>query len=180
MSSASPRSALSVSQPSSPQPHHNQPHHTESQPGAANPVRSIGVRSMGDHPVASPNGTPPPRRRRGRGRTQRGLVRPRCPEHGGEMLVGRTVGSVQYRYCTVDGCPCATTTFRSDAPHKRWPRPAHSHETARTRGRVDDPGQGILGPSSGERPTDVTILPQPSSVAPAERPAGRPLPGQSS
>ena len=98
--------------------------------------------------------------RRGRGGTQRGLVRPRCPEHGGEMLVGRTVGSVQYRYCTVEGCTCATTTFRSDAPHKRWPPASH------------------LG--GGAAVEGVTIIPQESPVAPGEWPVGRPVPGQSS
>lgn len=97
---------------------------------------------------------------RKRGRTQRGLVRPRCPQHGGEMLVGRTVGSVQYRYCTVAGCNCAVTTFRSDAPHKRWPPASHAGGGAAAEG--------------------VTIIPQESPVAPGEWPVGRPVPGQSS
>ena len=50
-------------------------------------------------PASAGNASQRPARQRRR--TQRGLARPRCPRHGGEMLVGRTVGSVQYRYCTV-------------------------------------------------------------------------------
>jgi hypothetical protein len=170
MSFASSRFASSVSPASPPaDPGHVDPGHVDrghSDRGGSNPT--------------GPKEGPPPARRRGRGRTQRGLVRPRCPEHGGEMLVGRTVGSVQYRYCTVEGCPCATTTFRSDAPHKRWPPPAHAPGSARARGRVADPGADNPGRSAGELPAEVTIVPQPSPVAPTERPMGRTLPGQSS
>ena len=115
---------------------------------------------------------------RKRGRTQRGLVRPRCPEHGGEMLVGRTVGAVQYRYCTVAGCDCAVTTYRSDAPHKRWPPASHQAVTRPTRGGESE-NDTIRTPS--EPIADgATIITQESPVTPLEWPVGRPLPGQSS
>lgn len=52
----------------------------------------------------------------------RHLTRPLCPEHGVSLLVKRTVGAVQYRYCQVPGCRHSMTTHRSFAPHKRWPR----------------------------------------------------------
>ena len=95
---------------------------------------------------------------RKRGRTQRGLVRPRCPEHGGEMLVGRTVGAVQYRYCTVAGCDCAVTTYRSDAPHKRWPPASHQAVTRPTRGAKS--GNDTTGQPVGPIADGVSIFPQ--------------------
>ncbi len=129
---------------------------------------------------ASPNPPAPPRRRRGRARTQRGLVRPRCPVHGGEMLVGRTVGCVQYRYCTVEGCPSAVTTFRSDAPHKRWPPASHEAVAVRERAPVANEGTDRPGGSAVGNPHGVTVIPQEPPATPAEWPLGRPAPGQSS
>ncbi|MFN9373854.1 MAG: hypothetical protein ACK6D3_18375 [Planctomycetaceae bacterium] len=125
-------------------------------------------------PASAGNASQRPARQRRR--TQRGLARPRCPRHGGEMLVGRTVGSVQYRYCTVTGCNCAVTTFRSDAPHKRWPPASHSGGPRRER----EPRNDGTGPPGGGAVDGVTIIPQESPVVPAAWPVGRPVPGQSS
>ena len=94
------------------------------------------------------------------------------------MLVGRTVGAVQYRYCTVEGCDCAVTTYRSDAPHKRWPPASHQAVTRPTRGGESE-NDTIRTPS--EPIADgATIITQESPVTPLEWPVGRPLPGQSS
>jgi len=95
------------------------------------------------------------------------------------MLVGRTVGAVQYRYCTVAGCTCAVTTFRSDAPHKRWP-PASQAGGGSRRERGREPQNDGTGLPGGTAADGVTIIPQESPVAPAEWPVGRPVPGQSS
>lgn len=54
-------------------------------------------------------------------RSGRGAERPVCSRHGLAMLVGRTVGSLQYRYCRVQGCQESQVTSRDAAPHKRWP-----------------------------------------------------------
>lgn len=94
------------------------------------------------------------------------------------MLVGRTVGCVQYRYCTVEGCSCATTTFRSDAPHKRWPLASHQAVTPRERGARS--GNDRTSPPGGASADGATITPQESPVTKAEWPVGRPVPGQSS
>jgi hypothetical protein len=171
MSSSRLRATLPGS-PASPNP-------TLPDPVAPDPVASNSVApNFGTVDSGSATASRPSRRRRARGRSQRGLVRPRCPEHGGEMLVGRTVGCVQYRYCTVEGCPCAVTTFRSDAPHKRWP-PA-GHQAAARRAQASESGNDSPGTSAGQNLDGVTIIPQESPVIPAEWPAGRPLPGQSS
>lgn len=94
------------------------------------------------------------------------------------MLVGRTVGSVQYRYCKVEGCNCATTTFRSDAPHKRWPPAGQQAAERRARGAESD--DGTTSRPAGRMPERVNIFPQESAVTPVEWPVGRPVPGQSS
>ena len=94
------------------------------------------------------------------------------------MLVGRTVGAVQYRYCTVAGCDCAVTTYRSDAPHKRWPPASHQAVTRPTRGAKS--GNDTTGQPVGPIADGVSIFPQESPVTPLEWPVGRPLPGQSS
>lgn len=168
-SSASPSSAKpSSASPGAPDPRLEKP-------VPPPPVRSLpALRNPGPPPAVAGNPTPRPPRR-GRGRTQRGLVRPRCPEHGGEMLVGRTVGCVQYRYCRVEGCGCAATTFRSDAPHKRWPPANHAAGTRGTQSPNDTPNQSV-----GRLADGVTVIPQESPVTPLEWPVGRPLPGQSS
>ncbi len=49
------------------------------------------------------------------------LERPVCPDHGLALLVGRTLGTVQYRYCRVEGCKQSRVTSREHSPHKRWP-----------------------------------------------------------
>ena len=49
---------------------------------------------------------------------QSALTRPLCPVHGLALLVGRTVGTVQYRYCRVPGCHESRTTLREKSPHK--------------------------------------------------------------
>lgn len=38
--------------------------------------------------------------------------RPVCPIHGVPLLVGRTRGRVQYRYCTIAGCHASMRTRR--------------------------------------------------------------------
>lgn len=45
--------------------------------------------------------------------------RPHCPIHGVQLLVGRTVGMVQYRYCTVPGCQESARTERKLRPDRR-------------------------------------------------------------
>lgn len=85
--------------------------------------------------------------RKRRSKPQRRLVRPRCAEHDRELLVGRTVGAVQYRYCPVPGCCSAETTFRGDAPHKRWPPDPDSPRRTRS-SRSAPPGGQKLAPSN--------------------------------
>ncbi|MFN0051314.1 MAG: hypothetical protein ACKV0T_03935 [Planctomycetales bacterium] len=41
-------------------------------------------------------------------------TRPRCPHHDVPMLVGRTKGKLQYRYCNVPGCDESRRTRRRD------------------------------------------------------------------
>lgn len=41
---------------------------------------------------------------------------PICPVHGVQLLVGRTVGTVQYRYCPVSGCHESARTRRALNP----------------------------------------------------------------
>ncbi|MSR59519.1 MAG: hypothetical protein EXS05_18065 [Planctomycetaceae bacterium] len=43
--------------------------------------------------------------------------RPVCPAHGVPLLVGRTYGDVQYRYCTIEGCKHSICTKRP-RPHR--------------------------------------------------------------
>lgn len=38
--------------------------------------------------------------------------RPVCPIHGVPLLVGRTRGRIQYRYCTISGCHESIRTRR--------------------------------------------------------------------
>lgn len=56
--------------------------------------------------------------------------RPRCPVHLTQLLVGRTLGTLQYRYCPVPGCRMSLRTRRlsfAEAPTE--PAPAgDSHE----------------------------------------------------
>ncbi len=42
-----------------------------------------------------------------------------CPVHGVQLLVGRTVGALQYRYCTVTGCHESARTKRKLNPEQR-------------------------------------------------------------
>jgi hypothetical protein len=46
-------------------------------------------------------------------------LRPHCPVHNVQLLVGRTVGAVQYRYCTVPGCHESIRTERKLKPDRR-------------------------------------------------------------
>ena len=80
----------------------------------------------GDLGTATTLAAPSVKRRLRRKASERPSVRDRpcCPVHAVPMLVGRTVGRVQYRYCQVPGCRESCTTLRALHPHKgRLPEP---------------------------------------------------------
>ena len=96
------------------------------QPEAA-PVGGAEVELRGDDlGTATTLAAPSVKRRLRRKASERPSVRDRpcCPVHAVPMLVGRTVGRVQYRYCQVPGCRESCTTLRALHPHKgRLPEP---------------------------------------------------------
>ncbi|MFM8218760.1 MAG: hypothetical protein ACKOJF_07535, partial [Planctomycetaceae bacterium] len=92
-------------------------------PAAAKVVRTVAGPAGGrgaELDATTPCAAPSVKRRLRRKPGERPLVRERpcCPVHAGPMLVGRTVGRVQYRYCRVPGCRESCTTLRALHPHK--------------------------------------------------------------
>ena len=59
-------------------------------------------------------------------------VRPKCPEHGRQMLVRCVIGRVQYRYCPVPECGESVQTVRKKQSRRRQRRKEASPAAAET------------------------------------------------
>lgn len=73
---------------------------------------------------------------------------PLCPVHGVPMLVRRTFGPFQYRYCTAAGCHQAARTVRRIPDHPAPPAPAPTDTPVAARPNVPPRGPRVDAPAA--------------------------------